>query len=131
MKTWSKKHRHFPQYSKSLIPYARRLRRQMTDAEAKLWRYLRNNNMEVKFRRQVPMGRYILDFYCVRKRLNIEVDGSQHFTEDGMRKDARRDQWLRKQGIEVMRFNDGDVLLNTTGVVQAIYERITEIQTPS
>ncbi len=103
----------------------------MTEAEAKLWRHLRNNNIGVKFRSQTPIGRYILDFYCMKKRLNIEVDGSQHFTEEGTRKDARRDQWLRKQGIEVMRFNDGDVLLNTTGVVQVIHERITEMETPS
>jgi len=96
----------------------------MTDAERKLWSLLRNNRLGVKFRRQVPYDLYILDFYCVKARLVIEVDGSQHYTTDGKRRDGIRDADLRSDGLEVLRFTNADVLTNTEGVKQVIFEKV-------
>ncbi len=119
-------HRHFPRYTTSSIPNARRLRREMTDAERKIWARLRNNQLDVKFRRQVPFGKYILDFYCAKVKLCVELDGSQHYTDEGKRKDNSREQYLQEQGVEVLRFSDIEALNNTIGVLQTIYEKILE-----
>ena len=127
-------HRHFENYSSRLIFHARRLRREMTDAEKKIWRHLRNNQMGVKIRRQVPFGPYILDFYCQKALLCIELDGSQHYTENGMKRDWKRDTFLQSAGIIVMRFSDIDALKNTRGVLDSIYETIQQrlkSETPS
>jgi very-short-patch-repair endonuclease len=96
----------------------------MTDAERKLWSLLRNNRLGVKFRRQVPYHRYILDFYTVKARLVIEVDGGQHYAPEGRRKDKKRDAYLRNDGLEVLRFFNHEVLSNEEGVEQVIYERV-------
>ena len=117
-------HKHFPQYTRRLLPNARKLRREMTDAERKLWSVLRGNPFGIKFRRQFPFGRYILDFYCNKARLNVEVDGGQHYTDEGMRKDQMRDGELQKHSIVVMRFSDRDVLTNIAGVGEAIHEKL-------
>jgi len=98
----------------------------MTDAERKLWSLLRGNRLGVKFRRQVPYGPYILDFYCVKARLVIELDGSQHYTPEGRRRDARRDAYLRSDGLEVLRFLNEEVFVNEEGVEQVIFERVQE-----
>jgi very-short-patch-repair endonuclease len=96
----------------------------MTDAERKLWSMLRNNQLGVKFRRQVPYNIYILDFYCVRAKLVIEVDGRQHFTAEGKRRDEIRDADLRRDGLVVLRFTNAEVLTNSEGVEQVIFEKI-------
>jgi very-short-patch-repair endonuclease len=96
----------------------------MTDAEKKLWSLLRNNRLGVKFRRQVPYDCFILDFYSVEARLVIEVDGAQHYTPEGKRKDKMRDDELRSDGLEVLRFPNEEVLENEEGVEQVIYERV-------
>ena len=119
-------HQHLPKYTKSLIPFARKLRRDMTDAEKKLWSILRNNRLGAKFRRQVPYGPYILDFYCVKARLVIELDGSQHYTPDGKRRDAIRDAYLRNDGLEVVRFLNDEVFVNEEGVEQVICEKVQD-----
>ena len=119
-------HKHLPQYAETLIANARRLRREMTDAERRIWSKLRNNQIGIKFRRQVPLGKYILDFYSARVKLCVELDGSQHYSENGKVKDEKRDNTLNKAGIEVLRFSDYDALTNTDGVIQAIYERVHE-----
>ena len=98
----------------------------MTDAEKKLWSLLRNNRLGAKFRRQVPYGPYILDFYCVKVRLVIELDGSQHYTSEGRKKDAIRDAYLRSDGLEVLRFTNYEMLSNDEGVEQAIYEKLQD-----
>jgi very-short-patch-repair endonuclease len=113
-----------PHYTKSLIPHARKLRKDMTDAEKKLWSLLRNKRLGVKFRRQVPYDCFILDFYSVEARLVIEVDGSQHYTAEGRRKDKMRDNELRSDGLEVLRFLNEEVLDSEEGVGQMIYEKI-------
>jgi very-short-patch-repair endonuclease len=98
----------------------------MTDAERKLWSLLRNNRLGVKFRRQVPYGPYILDFYCVKARLVVELDGSQHYTPEGRQRDAIRDAYLRNDGLEVVRFLNDEVFVNEEGVEQVIYEKVQD-----
>jgi very-short-patch-repair endonuclease len=84
---------------------ARRLRRDMTNAEAMLWKVLRGSQLDgVKFRRQAPVGPYIADFFCFRHRLIIELDGPPHDSDERKGRDAARDAWLRDQGFRVLRF---------------------------
>jgi very-short-patch-repair endonuclease len=116
--------RHLPQYSKSLVPIARLLRKQMTDAERKLWALLRRNQLGVRFRCQVPFGPYVVDFYCVKAKLVIELDGSQHYTDLGRQKDAERDNYLRGIGQDVARYSDIELLQNEDGVMQDIFEQV-------
>jgi very-short-patch-repair endonuclease len=118
--------RHWPQYEKSSIPNARRLRRQMTDAERRIWSKLRNNQLGLKIRRQAPFAKFIPDFYCPKAKLCIELDGSQHCTEEGLRKDDKRDKELNALGVEVLRFSDYDASRNPDRVLQTIYEKIFE-----
>jgi very-short-patch-repair endonuclease len=101
---------------------ARRLRKQMTDAERALWFLLRRKQIEAhRFRRQVPIGRYIVDFACLEARLVIEVDGSQHAES---RADKERDAWLRSQNFRALRFWNNDVLHNQDGVIQLVLEML-------
>ena len=87
------------------------LRSNMTDAERRLWYWLRAHRFAGhKFKRQVPLGRYVVDFACLNRSLVIEVDGGQH--ADSAR-DRQRDAWLRARGFEVLRFWNNDVLKNT------------------
>jgi very-short-patch-repair endonuclease len=103
--------------------WAREMRGRMTDAEALLWQILRNRRIAgAKFRRQHPVGRYILDFYCDEKKLGIELDGGQH--AEAVDYDARRDAWLRTQGIRVLRFWNNQVLTETEAVMEAIYSEL-------
>jgi len=119
--------KHFPQYTRYLVPIARKLRHEMSDAEKKLWSKLRGSQLGFKFRRQVPYDRYVLDFYCHEVRLNVELDGSQHYTEEGKAHDAIRDRYLQQQGIEVVRFSNLDVLTNMDSVLDVIMERIKKL----
>jgi len=80
--------------------------------------------MQLHFRRQVPFDRYILDFFCSKAKLVIEVDGGQHYTEDGIKADQKRDKYLEAHGFKVLRFSDQDVLTNISGVQQRIYEEV-------
>ncbi|HEV8392443.1 MAG TPA: DUF559 domain-containing protein [Dongiaceae bacterium] len=99
--------------------HARSLRKNMTDAERSLWRYLRLRQLDGhKFRRQVRIGPYIADFACLNQLIVIEVDGGQH--ADARAYDARRDDYMRGQGFRVLRFWNNDVLSNVEGVWEAI-----------
>jgi very-short-patch-repair endonuclease len=89
----------------------------MTDAERKLWRALRSRSIGAKFRRQVPLGPYIVDFVCFDTKIIVVIDGSQHFENDN---DARRDHYFLERGFCVLRFWNNDVLLNLTGVLETI-----------
>ncbi|MCK9516521.1 MAG: endonuclease domain-containing protein [Ottowia sp.] len=92
----------------------------MTDAERVLWRHLRARRLAGgKFRRQHPLGPYVVDFVNLAARLVIEVDGGQH---SGSAHDRARDRWLQRQGFRVLRFWNNDVLQHTEGVLQAIYQ---------
>jgi very-short-patch-repair endonuclease len=100
---------------------ARRLRRDMTDVERRLWSTLRRGQVEgFSFRRQHPKGKYVLDFYCSRVRLAVELDGSQHGEADNASRDRLRDAWLASQGITVLRVWNGEVLRNLEGVWETI-----------
>ena len=98
----------------------------MTEAEAKLWSRLRDKQIGYYFRRETPIGRYIVDFLCWKQRLVVEVDGSQHYTEKGRQYDRKRDQFLGQQGFRVLRFSSSEVLNNTDGVLNTILEYIQE-----
>ncbi|QQM02540.1 hypothetical protein I8G32_01070 [Rhodopseudomonas palustris] len=101
---------------------ANKLRGNSTAAEDILWRRLRRMNVEGShFRRQVVIGPYIADFACLAKRLIIEVDGSQHGDEDGLKRDEVRTQWLQSEGYRVIRFWNNDVMSKTDAVMDAIY----------
>jgi very-short-patch-repair endonuclease len=103
--------------------FVRHLRKNATDAERLLWHHLRLNRLSnFRFRRQRPIGPYICDLVCVRSRLVIELDGSQH-TENAAY-DARRDDFLRANGFRVLRFWNGDVLHRTESVLDTIFEAL-------
>ncbi len=98
--------------------FAKLLRHQMTDAERRLWRHLRAHRLSgIKFKRQQPIGRYIVDFVCFHSRLVIEIDGGQHLRNV---RDSERDAWMLGQGFRVLRFWNNEVLGNLEGVVQMI-----------
>jgi very-short-patch-repair endonuclease len=99
---------------------ARKLRRSMSFPEVLLWQQLRKKPDGLQFRRQHPAGPYILDFFCATSNLAIEIDGEAHSRGDRPQRDAVRDQWLRDQGIRVMRIPAIDVLKNLDGVLQFI-----------
>src|SRR6266478_5934112 len=97
---------------------ARRLRQSSTDAERRMWSALRDRRLiRYKFRRQHPIGQYIVDFACTEHRVVIELDGGQHA---GSTAEARRTARLESQGWTVIRFWNNDVLSNTNGVVETI-----------
>ena len=109
----------------------RNLRKNQTDAEKKLWSILRNRQLYgVKFRRQFPVGRYILDFYSPEYRIGIEADGGQHYTNTGRTKDDIREKELLKYGITILRFGDRDILNNIEGVCKVIINKIKESPSP-
>jgi very-short-patch-repair endonuclease len=102
---------------------ARQLRKNLTDAERLLWRRLRLWQVDgFKFRRQQPLGNYIVDFVCLEKRLIIEVDGGQHAQQANY--DTDRDAWLRNQGFVILRFWNNDVLKNIDGVMEVIAKNL-------
>jgi len=103
---------------------ARQLRRQPTDAERLLWSRLRNRAVDgAKFRRQTPLGPFIVDFFCAEARLVVEMDGGQHAESVA---DALRDAWLGANGCAVARYWNNEVLGNIDGVMQDIRARLTE-----
>jgi very-short-patch-repair endonuclease len=107
---------------------AKKLRRDLTDAERKLWYLLRSRRFEgVTFRRQVPVGPYIVDFAAHRLRLIVEVDGGQHLLPKNLMKDRVRDEWLRGRGYKVLRFSNEDVLTNLDAVVRALVTALPEL----
>jgi len=97
---------------------AKRLRSELTDAEAALWLCLRGNQLGVKFRRQHPIGSFITDFCCVERHLVIEVDGGQHSEREDY--DANRTKYLASRGYRVIRFWDDAVLTSIDAVVERI-----------
>ena len=104
---------------------ARRLRGEMTLPEVVLWQALRKGRLaRLRFRRQHPIGPYILDFYCAHARLAVEVDGFAHDTVAQARHDERREAWLAAQGITVLRVRAADVLRDEAleGILLAIQE---------
>ncbi|MFT4267131.1 MAG: DUF559 domain-containing protein [Xenophilus sp.] len=100
------------------LEFSRRLRKEMTDAERKLWQCLRGGQLEgLKFRRQHPLPPYIVDFCCIEKKLIVELDGSQHTSQ----MDAVRTRCLESQGWRILRFWDHDALMQTEAVIEVIW----------
>ena len=108
--------------------FAREMRGRMTDAETLLWMLLRNRRIAgAKFRRQHPVGRYILDFYCAEKQLGIELDGGQH--GETIDYDQQRDRWLQAQGIRILRFWNNQMLAETEAVTEMIFQAVVAAET--
>jgi very-short-patch-repair endonuclease len=102
--------------------FARKLRREMTEAEHRLWTVLRGRRFaEFKFRRQVPIGPYIADFLCFSHRVIVEVDGSQHSESIA---DEMRDAWLKAEGFSVVRLWNGDVMRNHEAALDAVFAEL-------
>lgn len=110
--------------NKTLIPIARKLRKQKTPEEAKLWQLLRSRRfLGYKFRRQFPVDKYVADFVCLSKRLIIELDGGQHNKNPN---DATRDEYLQKQGFRILRIWNNDLNINKESVLDKIFYTLNE-----
>ncbi len=110
-------------FNKGLQQFARDLRKNMTDAEKRVWARIRRKQLKgCQFYRQKNIGNYIVDFYCPAAKLLIEIDGGQHYSEDGLLKDKVRDSYLTSLGFRVLRFSDRQVLRNIDGVLDTICE---------
>ena len=105
---------------------ARDLRNKQTEAEKMLWLKVRNLQLNgVKFRRQQPIGQYIVDFVSFEKKLVIEVDGGQHNESSTAAQDSKRTLWLEDEGYKVIRFWNNEILENMEGVLTSIMEEIS------
>jgi very-short-patch-repair endonuclease len=111
------------------LKFAKRLRKDMTEAEGKLWSALRSRRFEkFKFRRQVPIGKYIADFVCHDCRLIVEVDDQQH---DGSEYDKARDAYLKSVGYRVLRFWNPDIYVALDGTLLAILDALNDTPHPA
>ncbi len=112
-------------YNPRLKKYSQELRKNMTDAERLLWSRVRGKQLKgFQVYRQRIIGNYIVDFYCPKAKLVIEIDGGQHYTDKGIEKDRIRDGYLIEQGLKVLRFSDKEVLRDTDYVLAIIFEKI-------
>ncbi len=118
-------------FDKKLKPFARTLRTNMTDAERLIWSKIRRKQIgDLQFYRQKNIGHYVVDFYCPKEKLIVEIDGGQHYERNGMKEDQERDRYLHNLGFAVLRFSDIDVLKNIDGVVEKIHEHLKSPLTP-
>ncbi|MDY6912201.1 MAG: endonuclease domain-containing protein [Chloroflexota bacterium] len=102
--------------------YSRRLRGDMPDAEKLVWSKVRRKQLKgLQFYRQRIIGNYIVDFHCPKAKLIIEIDGSQHYTAEGIQNDNVRDDYMSSNQLRVLRFSNREVLENIEGVVEKIY----------
>ena len=107
------------------IEKCRRFRKEGTEAEKRLWAILRNRQLSgAKFRRQFSIGRFILDFYCPQYRVGIEADGGHHYEDRVRQSDELRTEELSRMGVEIIRFNDNEILTNIEGVFDVIQKVI-------
>jgi very-short-patch-repair endonuclease len=112
-------------FNRRLKEKARELRKNMTDAESHLWAKIRRKKLKgYQFYRQKNIGNYIVDFYCPAAKLIVEIDGSQHYSKMGIKKDKTRDSFLEGLGFTVLRFSDREVLKNINGVLELIHQRL-------
>ena len=113
-------------YRRSNVPLASQLRQNMTKYEKKLWfQYLRT--CPVRFQRQKPIGRYIVDFYCAKAKLVIELDGSGHFEEEQELYDKKRTAYLERMGLRELRYTNLQIALNFRDVCEDIYRHIESV----
>ena len=111
-------------YNHKNVEYARDLRREMTPWERKLW-YCYLNKYPIRFYRQKPIGKYIVDFYCPKASLIVELDGGGHYEEIAERKDSERTKQLEKLGLKVIRFSNMDIDRNFRGVCAEIDKEVS------
>ena len=104
-------------YNKNLVNNAKALRKNMTKEERHLW-YDFLKDYPVKFYRQKVMGKYIVDFYCAKADLVIELDGSQHFEENGIQYDSQRNEYLKSYGLDILRIPNNEINTNFDGVCE-------------
>ncbi|NNC70135.1 MAG: DUF559 domain-containing protein [Flavobacteriaceae bacterium] len=116
-------------YNPKLVPLAKELRKNMTLGEIALWREIKGKKLGARFNRQIPIDRYIVDFYCKNLQLAIEVDGSIHFEEGYQEKDKKRQDRLESLGVFILRFSDQDVKNNLHWVLEEIKIEIERIKT--
>lgn len=112
-------------YNRNLKSLSRQLRANSTDAEKLLWSKIRKKQIKnYQFFRQKPIGNYIVDFYCDKARLVIEIDGGRHYEDENSKNDKIRESFLEEQNLRIMRFTNLDVLKNIENVVEKIYREI-------
>jgi very-short-patch-repair endonuclease len=115
-----------------ILARAREMRQPQTPAEATVWRALRNRKTGHKFRRQHPIYRFIIDFYCARAKLLIEIDGASHLQADQIEYDTARTEYLEELGYKLIRFTNNDVRYNLNSVVgeilRMVERRIAELK---
>lgn len=113
-------------HNKDKVSFAKELRKNMTKEERHLWYdFLRTYN--VKFLRQKILGKYIVDFYCAKAKLVIELDGSQHYEDDAIKYDNERTAYLENFGVKVLRITNLDINRNFEGVCQYIDAQVKEL----
>jgi very-short-patch-repair endonuclease len=118
-------------HTDAALKHARRLRREMTLPEVLLWQHLRKQPMGVKFRKQHPVGDYVVDFYCAAKRVAIEIDGKVHDHGDRPQRDDVRDARLRAMGLIVLHFSAADVLRDVETAADSIVRTCASLPPPS
>ena len=112
-------------FNKKLERLARQLRKNMTEAESFLWQRIRRKKLKGRqFYRQKNIGNYIVDFYCPSAKVIVELDGGQHFTQEGAREDQVRDKYLESLGFTILRFSDREVFKDIEGVLEKIFEHL-------
>ncbi len=116
---------------KKTVARARDLRRTMTLPEVLFWQQIRGRRLDgIRFRRQHPIGPYILDFFCEDARLAVEVDGESHSRAEAVKHDKRRTEWLNARGISVLRIPARDVLSELTALVDHIRRQVRDQPPP-
>jgi very-short-patch-repair endonuclease len=118
---------HFGAYPVIFI-YAKKLRNYPTRAEEKLWSYLRKHLTGYRFRRQHPMWKYVVDFYCHYLKLVIEIDGEIHLEPNVQDKDEEKEKDIKNLGLEIIRFINEEVLIDIDSVMTRLYQKIEEIK---
>jgi len=111
-------------YNNHLKSLASELRNASTQSEVRLWKYLKGKQLGVRFIRQKPIGCYIVDFYCKELQLAIELDGLSHHFEETMKRDEEKENYLKSQHIDLLRFEDKDVLGDLDNVIAVIMDYI-------
>lgn len=118
-----------------ILQRAREMRHPQTSAEATIWRYLRNRNLEFKIRRQHPIERFIVDFYCAEAKLVIEIDDDSHAELEQAEYDKARTKWLEERGCKVIRITNEDVHRHLEDALKEIHsacqERTAALNSPS
>ena len=113
-------------YRKDLLEKSRENKKNMPPAEVLLWTKIRNKQLGVSFRRQMPIGNYIADFACKSPKIIVEVDGESHIGKEVY--DSQRDEFLESKGFKILHFTDTEVLRNNDTVLEMIFETIENLK---